>query len=1056
MQNNLLIKQIVMKLFLVLSGLFIGSSMLLAEGSYSQNIRKEKIDLDFENIRIDKVLEILNKKTDFNFLYNEKEIRSLGKDVTLSGRSFENAEMVLEEIARQTGLVFRCIDENISVKVVSSSKDARHLEKAAGKKISGEIVDAKTQEPLVGATIQIKGTTHGTITDSNGHFELVIPDDSKELKISFIGYQVMAVVAKPSMTIQLMPDIQSMDEIVVTGQGDNVSKKRLSNNVKTIKANEIEQIPSQRIDQLLSAQLPNAQLNLTGGQAGATSIIRARGVNSAFLNSTPVIYVDGVRMDNLNTHSSLGGGSAQGAGVSSIADIPMDNIEKIEYINGGAATTLYGSDAANGVIQIFTKKGSRNSSVTFEVKNGIETPTADFLYFKKSKDLLFQNGYYQKYHLGFDGRSKDGFGYSFSGNYLNSPGAQLNNQNKNEKIDFSSGFRAKLGEKVSYESSFIFVHNEYNRNRNGNQGGYTGLWFAESGASRLKGFNNRLDDLSEDEYREIKAFVNEGERLQNNKIRVNRFTVSQAFRYHPLENLRIKLNGGIDYRDQNDKDIQTNEYLSHTSQTKVTDEGNIENVNRKYFGITLELNAQHTWKTQSFSFITTVGGQLFRTRDHQISYSGTDIRDGAKTISDAAVKSSDEYLSEVLNYGLYIQENIGYRDCLFLDMGLRGDRNPSFGDHIGTQYYPKIGFSWLPGIEKVAPEIVSSFRLRAGYGVSGNLPPAFANDKTISFTGFNNEQAAYFGQPGNDNLKPEKTHTYEAGTDLSLWNDRFVLSAGYYFSTTKEALFYVPSTPSFGYTEDQLQNVGKIRNRGWEFNMTVVPVMKQNLSLSFNASLNTLYNKVIDSGGVAAFNINGFSARTIQTVVQEGYPIGFLRGNYGTFDENGVLENTTAQSYLGNTIPDLFGNMSLNFIYRNFSFFANASYQAGAYADDFDAQFRFYYDASDDHIPAGEIAENGRANWLKFTNMFVQKTDFIKVRTMGLSYRFRPKNSSFLKSFTAGFTVTNPFNFAASSFDPENTISGAATGQGGATTGGISYATYSAPRQYITTLRFNF
>ncbi|WP_315815513.1 TonB-dependent receptor plug domain-containing protein [Paraflavitalea speifideaquila] len=175
---------------------------------------------------------------------------------------------------------------------------------------------------------------------------------------AYKGYLIKKVGEKNTLLIRLARKDNQLDEVVVTGQGIDISKRRLSSNVTSIKSSELENIPSSRFDQLLQSKLPNAQIRLTGGQSGATSIIRARGVTSAFVNSTPIIYVDGVRMDNLNTVAALGGGSTQGAAISSIADIPMDNIDRVEYINGGAATTLYGSDAANGVIQIFTKKAA--------------------------------------------------------------------------------------------------------------------------------------------------------------------------------------------------------------------------------------------------------------------------------------------------------------------------------------------------------------------------------------------------------------------------------------------------------------------------------------------------------------------------------------------------------------------------------------------------------------------------------------------------------------------------------------------------------------------------
>ncbi|HJT73414.1 MAG TPA: TonB-dependent receptor, partial [Chitinophaga sp.] len=864
------------------------------------------------------------------------------------------------------------------------------------------------------------------------------------------------------LNISMETDRLGLDEVVVTGQGLDISKRRLATNIVSIGAKELDQAPSGRIDQMLQGRLPNAQIRLTGGQAGATSLIRARGVNSAFVNSTPIIYVDGVRMDNLNTASRLGGGSSSGAAISSIADIPMDNIEKIEYINGGAATTMYGSDAANGVIQIFTKKGgSDRTDITVETQMGIETPTADFLHFKRTKELLFQNGFYQKQHLAING-GKDNFGYSFSGNYSNSQGVQIFDQNRNRRIDFSSGFRAALGKKVTYESSLTYVNNNYKRNRNGNQGGYTGLWFAESGASAITGpkFNPVIDTLSAESFAKMKVYVREAERLQDNSISVNRFQTSQVFKYTPLKNLVFKATGGIDYRVMKNQVITTNQYLSFTSNTSVTDQGSVSNTDRKYLGLTLELNGQYEVKLGDLSFVTTAGGQLFRNEDQQILYLGSNIRDGSKSISNAAIKTSDEYYLEVVNYGVYLQENIGFKNKLFLDLGIRGDGNPAFGKNIGVQYYPKVGLSYVPSAERWfdnISKVISSAKVRGSFGVAGNLPTAFSNERTIAFSGYLGQQAAYFGQPGNDNLKPEKTQTAEGAMDLGFVQDRILLSGGYYHSITRNALFYVPPTPSSGQSQSQLYNVGKILNRGLEFNLVVIPVQTKTTTLKLNASLNTLYNKVLSSAGVAPFNINGFSARTIQTIVQEGYPIGFLRGNYGVFGADGTLESTTAQQYLGTTIPDMFGSLGFNFRYRNFELYANGDYQKGAYANSFDRQFRFNYAASNEGIPQAEIDKNKRTNWLNFTNMFIEKTDFLKVRTVGMTYTLKGSVlNNKVKSVIIGFMAVNPLNFSTSSFDPEATISGAAQGQGGATTGGISYSTYSSPRQWLGSLRLNF
>jgi|GEM_PF-160521 len=1045
--------------------LLISSALSFAASSNGQSMNEVKMSLQVKNRPLKEVFNLIEQQSSFVIGYNQDHIRDTSM-VSYVAHNKPVGKILRELLALYPVIIKQVDDRYILLNKVSYAEKLLLQQQVV---ITGHVTGQPSGEALPGVSISIKGTSAGTATDVQGHFQLRFPQDAEQatLVIYYLGYKRQELVlqkaaAATPLNISLAADRLGLDEVVVTGQGLDISKRRLSTDVVSIGTKELDRGPSGRIDQLLQSKLPNAQIRLTGGQAGATSIIRARGVNSAFINSTPIIYVDGVRMDNLNTASRLGGGSTQGAAVSAISDIPMDNIERVEYINGGAATTMYGSDAANGVIQIFTKKGGADrTNVTFETQMGVETPTADFLRFKRTKELLMKNGFYQKHHLALNG-GKDNFGYSFSGNYSNSEGIQIYNQNSNRRIDFSSGFRAGLGKNVTYESSFSFVNNKYKRNRNGNQGGYTGLWFAESGASSITGprFSPNLDTLSEASFQAMKEYVSAAERLQDNNITVNRFQTSQVFKYMPLKNLVFKATGGIDYRVQRNQVITTNHYLSFTTNTNVTDQGSITNADRKYFGITLELNGQYEAKAGDFSFITTAGGQLFRNEDQQIAYTGSNIRDGSRTITNAAVKTSDEYYLQVVNYGVYLQENIGYKNRLFLDLGLRADGNPAFGKNIGVQYYPKGGISYVPSAEpwfEPLSRVLSSAKVRGSFGVAGNLPTAFANQRTIAFGGYLGGQAAYFGQPGNDDLKPEKTQTAEGALDLGFLHDRILVSAGYYRAVTRNALFYVPPTPSSGQLQSQLYNVGKILNHGFEFNVVLLPIQTKTTELRVNASVNTLYNTVLSSGGVAPFNINGFSARTIQTVVQEGKPIGFLRGNIGVFGPDGTLQSTSAQQNLGTTIPDLFGSFGLNFRYKALEVYANGDYQQGAYANSFDRQFRFNYGVDNEGVPQAEIDKNKRTNWLNFTNVFTEKNDFIKIRTIGCSYTLKGSVlNNHVKSVIVGFMAVNPLNFTSSSFDPEATISGAAQGQGGATTGGISYATYSLPRQWLGSLRLNF
>ena len=254
------------------------------------------------------------------------------------------------------------------------TSDEEVSKKVATVKMKGVIFDKKTQERLPGVTLVLSDNPSiGTVTNMDGEFQITAVRGSK-LKVSYIGYetQLLAVNPADNIKVELDQDNFKLDEVVVTGQGAEVQKRRLSSNVTTVNSKELERMKQGRIDQILQNSLPNVQITMASGQAGTTSLVKSRGLSSAYSNSTPVIYVDGVRVDNMNTGATLNNSlSGNSAVTGSIGDIPMENIDHIEYVTGGAATTLYGSDAANGVIQIFTKKGTEQkiSFSSFVISN---------------------------------------------------------------------------------------------------------------------------------------------------------------------------------------------------------------------------------------------------------------------------------------------------------------------------------------------------------------------------------------------------------------------------------------------------------------------------------------------------------------------------------------------------------------------------------------------------------------------------------------------------------------------------------------------------------------
>ena len=244
--------------------------------------------------------------------------------------------------------------------------------------IQGQVLDGASRRPLGNAQVLVEGTGIGQLTNSSGNFLLLnVPSGEQTVQVTLIGYgeTEQAVTVSPGQTtsidIELSSTAISLNEIVVTGVGAETTRRALGTSVEVLSAEDFELAPVQSIDQLLQGRVSGATVSATSAQPGTGALISFRGASSVFGAQTPVIYVDGVRVDNDHATAAGTGGEQSSA----LADILSSDIERIEVTKGGAASTLFGSDAATGVIQIFTKKGTPGAPrITARVEQGIELP----------------------------------------------------------------------------------------------------------------------------------------------------------------------------------------------------------------------------------------------------------------------------------------------------------------------------------------------------------------------------------------------------------------------------------------------------------------------------------------------------------------------------------------------------------------------------------------------------------------------------------------------------------------------------------------------------------
>ncbi|WP_109097921.1 TonB-dependent receptor domain-containing protein [Aquimarina sp. AU58] len=915
---------------------------------------------------------------------------------------------------------------------------------AQEKTISGTVTDDKGL-PLPGVNVVVKNTASGTQTDFDGNYTIQT-NRGAVLSFSYVGFNPKDVIIGDSNTIniQLVTSASELEEVVITGQGSGIAKRKLSTTVDFLTADQVDKLPSNQIDQLLQSTTPSAQIRLSSGQPGTAAIIRTRGAISASTSATPVVIVDGIRVDNLNSNPQLGIGTG-GAAISALADIPVESIEKIEYIKGGAATTLYGADAANGIIQIITKKGtSGKTRFMFETKVGAIKATEDFLKYKRTGEALFEPGLAIEYKIGVNGGNEK-VTYNFSGSLYADD--SFNRLNEQVRRNLSFGLGAQVTDRLKYQGSFSYVGFESNLDYNANTS------FSRFSAFEGAGRGN-LDELTEAEWQdELNRSNNIGAQVDINST-VNRFTNSNKFTYDFTDSFQANAIIGVDSRTQTQQEVGSNalQIAQGSINPGTTDQAYLNRLVRHAFTVTGDLNFTHRANLENFSFVTVFGGQFFRSTDRQYNTGGSGGVDGTTDLGFFPTQTTDDFILENANYGVYFLENIGIYDVAFLEFGGRLDQNTQAGKNTDPLFLPKIGitynisdhdFYYDSGIK----DILSTVKLRANYGEATNFARAFSQDKTFNLNPFLGAPSFIFNNPGNDDLISETVITTEYGIELGLFNDRINLSGTRYVATTEDALF-TPGQPPTSGQFNQIQNIGEIKNEGWELALSADVIRSEKHTLNVNFSYNTNENTVVSTGGAPAFNVGGFTV--IGSWVEEGESLGYLRGTSAAPNGDGTY-TFTPNSPLGDTFAPYFGSFGINYTWDKLNFFMTGDYQFGGKIVDLSFLLRHLRGADDTGIPEDLV---GTTSPFNYVNYFTYDNDFVKIRNIGINYSLGDKLGIF-ENVIIGFTVTNPFNWTAGDFDPETTGSGINL-QNGFSSGGFAYGTESAPRTYMTSLKFQF
>jgi TonB-dependent SusC/RagA subfamily outer membrane receptor len=750
--------------------------------------------------------------------------------------------------------------------VAAGISSVSHAEAQQSGQVTGIVTDATSGQPLSGVQIFLVDTELGALSRTNGRYLILnVPAGTHQVSAQRIGMglvtQTVTVTAGDPTVLDFQMQTQALglDEIVVTGAAGAARRREVGNTINTINVEARRDLPTST-SELLTAAAPGIEVVRTDGMVGQGSRISLRGNSSIATKNTPIVYVDGVRMmsDGFPDKRDTGGSSLRSAHVqpSPWDLINPNDIERIEVIKGSAATTLYGTEAAAGVIQIFTKRGtSGDAQWSFEAQGGTSwsrkfAPEPEPYYYM---DDFFRNGAMQTYSASVRGGAPS-LQYFVSGMFDHTTGIMpLDEQDQyvlRGNFSFSPAEELQLQWNTSYASLAL-----QNTPTGRNSHGLTQNVFRQSG------------NYFSDGHPEVTAQNLNWDIFQY----VDRLTTGGSATYTPFANFTNRLTVGYDYSVQENRDVRPYGFY-------FASDGIVYDRTYQRRILTLDYTGTYSFDvTGALRSSLSVGGQAIGDDTRWVSGQGEGIPGSGMqaTVSSAALVSSAEERWKVWTAGFFVQNVFDLSDKYFLTMGVRVDGNSNFGEDFGLQLYPKLSASWIMSDEGFWPEQFGQFKLRAAYGESGRAPGAFDAVRTWDAQGFQGQSAFTPGNVGAPDLGPEVTKEIEFGFDASWFGERLTTAFTYYRQTTSDAIINVVQVPSIGFGGTQADNVGTFRNSGTELTLGIQAVNTRNWGWDVDLGFTTNHSEAIDLGGVTEL-------QALQGWIIEGQPVPVFRGKIVT------------------------------------------------------------------------------------------------------------------------------------------------------------------------------
>lgn len=857
------------------------------------------------------------------------------------------------------------------------------------------VVKSQNGESIIGASVLLKGTSNGVITDLDGNFSLSNVPKGGVIQISYVGYITQEITFKGTpLNIILKEDSQTLDEVVVTALGIKRQKRSLGYSTSSVKGDDFTQSRDINLGNALTGKVAGVSVSGNATGIGGSSRIVIRGNASLSGNNQPLYVIDGIPFDNSNQGSAgTWGGLDMGDGLS---NINADDIADMQVLKGAAASALYGYRGGNGVILITTKSGQKGKPVSVEFNNnltanmiydyrdfqttygqgsnGLRPMTADnakstetsswgevmdggkainFLgnEYKYSNvdnwDKFYRTGMTNTTSLSLSGSSdKITYRFGVSNVYDKSilPNSYISQQgiNMNTTYDISSKLHLTVNANYVFEK-FKGRSNLSDGNGNTNAAllyhanSFDINWMERGSADAPWGTGADGKELLSG----TNVYFNNPYWLQYRKTNDtdrNRLTGGMTLKYDITKDLYAQ---GAVTRDGYNLEFKQVQPVGAAADPR----GYMREYAKSYSEMNLNYLIGYNKTFGDWDFGATFGGNRQRniTKQWGVDDARPFLIPGLTSVNNTGNRPMTKVYIESQVNSIYGTADLGYKNQIFLNLTGRNDWFSTLNPNNNHYFYPSIGLSWIFTDTFKMPEWFTFGKARATYASASNGTDAYRNllfykIKDYTLNGQNVATAKNDANP-NPNLKPVQISEWEFGLNLSFFQNRLSLDASYYIKNTKDDILPVTISSASGFGSEIL-NVGKVKNQGIELMLDVVPVKTKDLM--WNSTINFAYNKseILSLGGANSISIDGASSRfgnvSVRNIVGQSYGelVGYKykRTSDGQIVyKDGIPQASDNLESLGSGVHNIMGGWKNNLTYKNFTLSCLVDFKFGGH-----------------------------------------------------------------------------------------------------------------------------